>query len=124
MPHLTLEYSANLPDSIEWPAVLGAVHRALVALDLFQVEDLKSRAVRHGQVLVGDGSMTTAFAHLTVNILSGRAPDVRTAISHRCLEALQEQLAPVGARIRLDITVEVREMDRQSYAKLVLNPTG
>ena len=122
MPHLALEYSANVPDSVDWQRVMVRVHRALLTLDLFRVEDLKSRAIRLEHVLVGDGSMTTGFVHLTVSILSGREPETRHAISHRCLEVLGEELAPAARQLRLDITVDVREMERQGYAKIVLNP--
>jgi 5-carboxymethyl-2-hydroxymuconate isomerase len=68
--------------------------------------------------------MSTAFVHLTVSILSGRAAEVRHAISQRCLEVLREELGPAAGQLRLDITVDVRDMDRQSYAKIVLNPAS
>lgn len=122
MPHLTLEYSDNLPAPVDWTGVMAAVHAALDGLGLFRLEEVKSRTIGWRDTLIGDGKRSQSFVHLTVAILTGRSEEIRQRISQRCLDSLRDQLAPIGQRRSLDVTVEIREMDRGSYGKWVSTP--
>ena len=47
MPHLTLEYTANLDFEVQ--PLLARLHSELVATGAINLKGLKSRAVRHGE---------------------------------------------------------------------------
>ena len=116
MPHLTLEHSRNLPAAVDVYAVLRRLHEAVCASGLFRPADVKSRAVAHGAFHVGE-TPDAAFVHVEVAILSGRDAEVRKALGERLLAVLREELAVPLADVPRALTVEVREMDRDTYAK-------
>jgi len=117
MPHLTLEYSDNLPEPVDFGALFGRLHAALVEIGSFRLADLKSRAVAHGRFHVGTGSPESVFVHLTVAIFAGRDPAQQQEIGERALGLLREAFARAWAERPCDITVEIREMRREAYWK-------
>lgn len=118
MPHLVLEYSANVPDEPDLPSVLLDLHDALVASGLFERKDVKSRAVRHDVFAVADGAEDRAFVALSIAILDGRSDDVKSALSETALEVLVRAYPNLVAGGRGAITVEIRDLHRASYRRV------
>ena len=118
MPHLVLEYSANVPDEPDLPSVLLDLHDALVASGLFERKDVKSRAVRHDVFAVADGVEDRAFVALSIAILDGRSDDVKSALSETALEVLVRAYPNLVAGGRGAITVEIRDLHRASYRRV------
>ncbi len=115
MPHLTLEYSDNVP-SFDAHSVLLELNQALVASGQFEEIDIKSRAVRHDTYVVGTAPDNRGFVHVTLAILSGRSPQTKRALSEGVLHALKQVWAP-AANVHIQLCVEVRDMEREPYAK-------
>jgi 5-carboxymethyl-2-hydroxymuconate isomerase len=122
MPHLTLEYTANIGEELVTPELFSHLHAVLAELAGIELSGCKSRAVRLDRFYLGDGSTPVAFAHLEVGIFAGRPGELKTAIAKRCLAALEEHLAPAACGLDLQITVEVRDMERSAYAKALVRP--
>jgi 5-carboxymethyl-2-hydroxymuconate isomerase len=117
MPHLVLEYSANLPNVPELGAVLRRLHEALVAAGPFDLAKIKSRAVRLEVFRVADGAPDRSFVHLTAAVLDGREAAVLESAREALLAVLREDFAAARAAGRCDVTLEVREMPRRLYGK-------
>jgi 5-carboxymethyl-2-hydroxymuconate isomerase len=81
MPDCILEYSANVPDRPDVRALLAGVNATLAATGPFTLADIKSRAVRHEEFVIGDGDPVRAFATLTIEILAGRNDEAKARIS-------------------------------------------
>ena len=118
MPHLVLEYSANVPDRPDFRRVLLDLHEALIASALFDRKDLKSRAVRHDVFAVGDGAEDRAFVALSIAILDGRPDEVKAALSEAALDVLLCAFPRLVAGGRGAISVEVRDLHRASYQRV------
>ena len=115
MPQITLEYTEGL--QLDVRLTLLALKQALVETGLFLPDDIKSRAVRREQWLTGLEAGTAPFVHLQLAILTGRDLPARQRLSAAILPVLQAQVnGPVGTQL----CVEVREMDKDSYAKTIL----
>lgn len=119
MPHLTIEYTDNLPQFDADQALL-ALNQALVASGQFEEEvDIKSRAVRLHAFLVGTAPIGRAFVHAKLAILSGRSIETKQALSKDLLGALHTVCVwPPGLYVQL--CVEVQEIERASYAKMAV----
>ncbi|UXY14961.1 5-carboxymethyl-2-hydroxymuconate Delta-isomerase [Chitiniphilus purpureus] len=117
MPHLTLEYTNNLPD-YDAQAALRTLAQAMFESGLFGEADIKGRAHCLATYLVGTSDTATAFVHLQVALLSGRSAEQKQALGQHLLAALRTTLPPGHGAVQL--TVDTRDMDRQSYAKAVL----
>lgn len=117
MPHLTLEYSDNLPAPVDFGALFACLHEALVEIGSFRLADLKSRAVPRPCFRVGAGSPESVFVHLTVAIFAGRAPTQQQEIGERLLAIVKAAFEPAWTGYPCDLTVELREMRREGYFK-------
>ena len=117
MPHLTLEYSDNLPAPVDFGALFARLHETLVEVGSFRLADLKSRAVPRPCFRVGAGSPESVFVHLTVAIFAGREPVQQREIGERLLAILKAAFEPAWTGRPCDFTVELREMRREGYFK-------
>jgi 5-carboxymethyl-2-hydroxymuconate isomerase len=115
MPHLTIEYTDNLPQ-FNAGGALVALNKALVASGQFEEIDIKSRAIRIGTFLVGTSPDDRAFLHVKLAILSGRSIQIKQELSESLLLTLTAMYEwPTKPHVQL--CVEVQEIDREAYSK-------
>ena len=120
MPHLTLEYTDNLPQFNADNALL-ALNKALVASGQFEENDIKSRAVRLGTFLVGTSPQGRGFAHVKLAILSGRSTETTRALSESLLQILK-QICKLHANSHVQLCVEVQDIERELYTRASIGP--
>ena len=116
MPHLVIEATANLrPKRPRRTA--GAGQCRAVRFRAFGEADIKSRFVTL-EAYRREPRSRRAYLHACLSILDGRDAATRQALG----ESLCEVLAGAVARRRrgAQVSVEVREMERASYAKRVV----
>lgn len=111
MPHCIIEHSAQIDGAILVPLV----HQGALDSGLFEPEgsDIKVRAMSYANYQTG--SVDIHFVHVGLRILSGRTPDQKLHLSGLVLEKLKSKL-----RCDCSISVEVIDVDRQSYAKVIV----
>ena len=112
MPHLIIEYAQELADAERASAMLDAVHQAALGTGLFHEHHIRTRAIPVVHYRTGAGR--TPFVHAQLRIHSGRSPDQKRALSAAVLAAIRGCDWRAGS-----ITVEVVDMDVQTYAKHV-----
>ena len=119
MPHIHLEYSDNI-DTLEVKPMLLALNQALLDGHFVQSgNDIKSRAIRQSDFVIGVDGDAQAYLHAKVSLLSGRDEATKCAISSQLLKTLQQNfIAPQDLTVQ--ICVEIIEMPKSSYSKLVL----
>lgn len=119
MPHFTLHYSANLPD-LDVSRCLAGVNSALAASGHFDEIDIKSRAFKADDFRVGVEAYGRGFVAGTLAVLTGRSEETRREMGATALQALTACIqAPSGLHVQ--VTVDVVELEREVYAKAVLN---
>jgi 5-carboxymethyl-2-hydroxymuconate isomerase len=124
MPHLTLEYSNNLPAPVDFGALFARLHETLAEVGPFPLEQVKSRAVPHDVFCIGAGAPGGVFVHLTAAILTGRDTEQQHRIGEQLLAVLREGFARAWDERPCDITVDIREMSRKTYAKAMNERAG
>lgn len=112
MPHCIVEYSQKLESFMSPQELVNAANRGAVESGLFEVINIKSRAIGYQHYLVG--GEVCDFIHVTVKILPGRTDLQKTHLSSLVLESIQSLAIP-----KVTITVEVSDLHGESYAKLV-----
>ena len=113
MPHAVIHYSNNMSDTIKTNKVVSAIHQMMIDCGLFDAENIKTRAYATNNYLVGTKGNEGSFAHLTVSILAGRTTEQRKTLSESLLSALKNALPMANS-----LTVEIREMDKETYQKI------
>jgi 5-carboxymethyl-2-hydroxymuconate isomerase len=117
MPHFVLEYSDNILEEVDFKEFFKRLHTLLVEAGPFNLSDIKSRAIRHQEFYVADGQESNAFVHMTLSIFKGRDLGIRQAVGEKLLAFLQEEFARSLQKLNCSYTVEIREMDKQTYFK-------
>jgi len=116
MPHLTVEYSSNLPAFPE-AQTLAELNTAVCASpEVLDEADVKTRFVRHASFQVGTVPAGRAFVHAQLRLLSGRSPEAKQNLAGRVAEVLR-RLTPRPAGVMVQLSVEIVDMDRPSYVK-------
>lgn len=110
MPHLIIEYSQSLASAQQVESMLDYVHQAVQKNGLFDASHIKIRA--HPVTFYRVGGTDECFIHAQLRIKPGRTVQQKKSLSDAVLDALKRLAWP--ARV---ITVEVIDMDNESYAK-------
>ena len=71
MPHLIVEYSANLERDVDIPRLVGAIHAAALETGVFPVGGIRTRAARREIHQVADGHPDNGFIHVQARIGRG-----------------------------------------------------
>ena len=118
MPHIILAQTDNVADPrAGYKALFAELHQVLVDIFGVDIGNCKSRAIRLDNYYVGAGEPENAFVHLEVGIFEGRPTEVRREAGQHCLAVLESHFAHALERLKLQITVEIRELDRKTYLK-------
>lgn len=114
MPHLTLEYSANLAD----PENIGSLCEKLAhALDtqrhgearVFPLGGIRVRALRCDQYCIADGRSNAAFLHANLKIGAGRPTEVVQATGDSLFDVIKEHFATQFEARGLALSLELNE---------------
>jgi 5-carboxymethyl-2-hydroxymuconate isomerase len=111
MPHIIVEYSANLDDQIDIQKLIEAVHQAALRTGVFEVAAVRTRAERRDYYVIADGHEDNAFVAISVRVAPGRSRETRQRLGQEIFDAACEYLEKVYERTPLAISLEVREID-------------
>ena len=111
MPHIVIEYSANLRESVDLPGLLAALRASALATGVFPLGGIRIRAYQADHYLIADGHPDNAFVHIMLRVGHGRDLETRKRACDAIFATATEQLAPVFDRIPLGISLEMQEID-------------
>lgn len=114
MPNLIMEYSNSVEERVNIPSLLEDVHQVALQSGLFNLASVKSRAIRVNDWMIGEEGNSDDFIHICVELLDGRSEEQKSVLSQQLIEALQVHAAHVRS-----LTVNIREMDRACFQKVV-----
>ncbi|CDS52635.1 5-carboxymethyl-2-hydroxymuconate delta-isomerase [Polaromonas sp. CG9_12] len=115
MPHLTIEYTANLEASADMGTLCTTLAATLVALRhddgaaLFPVIGTRVMAWPAPHFAVADGQPDRAFVYLNLLITPGRSPAMVARAGEAVLASVKAHLAPVFAAHAVGLTLQVHE---------------
>ncbi|HEX7080505.1 MAG TPA: 5-carboxymethyl-2-hydroxymuconate isomerase [Gammaproteobacteria bacterium] len=109
MPHLTIEYSANLEGRLDLDGLLDVLYRAALETGVFPLGGIRVRAHRADHYRIADCDPANAFVHVTALIGHGRPLDVRRRAGEHLFAALTDCLEPLYAEGPLAISFHVEE---------------
>jgi 5-carboxymethyl-2-hydroxymuconate isomerase len=115
MPHLVLDYSANLEPAVDVNVLIRIVHEAALETGLFPPGGIRTRAARHDAYRIADGHPDNAYVHLTARIGQGRTEEARRTAGEHIFAALKAALAETFAQRPLAISFELAEIDALSF---------
>ncbi|MDE1180362.1 5-carboxymethyl-2-hydroxymuconate Delta-isomerase [Paraburkholderia sp.] len=118
MPHITLEYSANLDEGDSIQRLCNTLAKCLDAQrdgtgdnaqHVFPIGGIRVRAVRCDAYCIADGRADAAFLHANVRIAAGRPEAVKTAAANALFDAIKAHFAAYFEANGLALSLEVNE---------------
>jgi 5-carboxymethyl-2-hydroxymuconate isomerase len=118
MPQLTLQYTDNIGAPVDFDHLFSQLHEVLSEVAGLRIENIKSRAMAQSDYSVGRGEAGGAFVHVEVAILAGRPLETKEKIGRLLLDILRAAYAQPLDELNLQITVEVRDLQKDLYFKI------
>ena len=88
MPHLNIEYSANLEGSLDVQALVDRIHETALETGIFPLGGVRTRAEARNYYRIANGDPRAGYIHMLVRIGSGRDFEVRRAAGEKIFAAL------------------------------------
>ena len=111
MPHIVIEYSANLRGRLDLPAFLATVHEAALKTGVFPVGGIRTRAYAAEHYVIADGHPDNAFVHIGLRIGPGRDLDTRKRACEGIFAAARQYLAPLYETLPLGLSLDMQDID-------------
>ena len=118
MPHITIDYSANLEPALDIAGLCEAMRAAAAALDIFPTDGVRVRAFRADHFAIADGDPGNAMIDISVRLREGRTLAARQRATESLFEAAQTYLEPVIASTPIMVSLEMREIGAALSPKL------
>lgn len=111
MPHLTLEYSANLQDLVDIQTLCSGALEAACSTGVLPLPGTRVRAVRCDHFAIADQKPQNAFIDAHLRIGAGRTAEQKRAIGDAIFKALSEYCSALLAEQHFAVSLEIREID-------------
>jgi 5-carboxymethyl-2-hydroxymuconate isomerase len=111
MPHLTLEYSANLETQADLDLLCRDLHAAIMASDLFELGAVRVRGFAARHYAIADLDPRNAFLDMVFRIGQGRTPKQAQAVGELIFAAATRRLSDLLADTHFALSLEVREIE-------------
>ena len=111
MPHLSIEYSANLQNQTGMQVLCVALQRAMLESGLFEMGAVRVRAYPCDAYAIADRHPGNAFADLRLRIGQGRSVLERQSLGRALMAVAEVHFAVELARPHFALSLEIVEID-------------
>jgi 5-carboxymethyl-2-hydroxymuconate isomerase len=118
MPHLTLEYSANLDGAVDFDRLCRTLLQALLDSGLVERGAPRVRAICCAAYAIADALPDNAFIDMSLRLGAGRSHDEKRRLGEALFAAARPLLAEQFAYPHFALSLEVREIDPELSWKL------
>ena len=117
MPHITVEYSANLEAHLSPRRLVDELHRAALDTGVFPIGGLRTRAERRDVYAIADRNPDHMFVAIRVRMGHGRDPETRRRVAEDLMGVLERETAEIFRSHGIGLTVDVEEIDPTASLK-------
>ncbi len=111
MPHILIEYSANVVDHHDVDALVTTIHEAAEATGIGPLGGLRTRAVAREKYRIADGHPNNAMIAIVARVGPGREPDEKVAFIATVLDAAEARIAADDGPLAIAWSMEIQEID-------------
>lgn len=111
MPHIQIDYSANIDAHTDMGAFCEALRAEAAGIDAFPLAGLRVRATRVDHYAIADGNPAHGFIDISVRLRAGRPDAVKQDAVARLFRAAEVFIAPAMATHPIALSMEMRDID-------------
>lgn len=110
MPHIVVEYSANIEEALKLDALFEKLVYAAVGTGLFELAGIRVRGERRDRYRIADNHADNGFVHMTLRVGAGRPEAALKQAGDRIDAVLCEHLAAMFRARPLAVSMEIQEI--------------
>lgn len=118
MPHLIIDYSANLEDAVDIAGLCDALRIKAIGLDVFPAAGVRVRAIAANHYSIADGNAAHGYIDVSVRLRAGREMTAKKAAVEALFLVARDFIAPVMARQPIALSFEMRDIDPELSPKV------
>lgn len=111
MPHLIVDYSANMEERTDMAGLCNALRVAAIETGVLPMPGVRVRAFRADHVSIADGAEHHGYVDISVRLRGGRPDAAKKAATDHIFAAAQAWLAPAMAVHPIALSLEMRDID-------------
>ncbi|MDO6451178.1 5-carboxymethyl-2-hydroxymuconate Delta-isomerase [Oceanobacillus profundus] len=116
MPHLIIEYTANLKEETDIPGLLKKVNDSLLSYSaIIPIGGLRTRAIELNDYRIADGTEDDAFVHATLKLGGGRTEEDKKVLCDDLFATIKEHFADLYDKRYLALSLELHEFTNPTY---------
>lgn len=116
MPHIELKTTANIARALDVPAMLQQLVDKLSTFETVKTQAIKAYHLPISDWVMGSGA-PKGFVHCTISVLTGRPMELRQRMATEMVAVIREALLPEIRAGEVSVTLELREMESETYQK-------
>lgn len=117
MPHIQIDYSANLEDRLDIAGLCRVLRDAAVETGVLPLAGIRVRATVATHVVIADGNPDHAFLDISLRLRGGRSPETKSAATQAIFAAAEAYCAGVMATSSFMLSFEMRDIDPELSPK-------
>ena len=110
MPHIIVEYSANIEDEIGIDALFETLTEVAVGTGVFELSGIRVRGERRDRYRISDNDPSNGFAHTILRVGSGRTEETLKKAGETIYTAICAHLQKMYETRALNISMEIQEI--------------
>ncbi len=110
MPHLNIEYSANLEEVLDVQALVDTIHGTALETGIFPLGGVRTRAEARDHYRIANGDPHAGYIHMMVRIGSGRDLETRQRAGNSIFAALCDFTDAIYQSRPLALSFELHEI--------------
>lgn len=111
MPHIQIDYSANLESRLDVAGLCLALRDAAVETGVLPLAGLRVRATPCAHFVIADGNPVHGFLDISLRLRGGRSAEAKQRATAHVFAAAEAFCADVLARSSFMLSFELREID-------------
>jgi 5-carboxymethyl-2-hydroxymuconate isomerase len=111
MPHITMEYSANLDGRVDMHEFCRTVLKAALSTGVFETAAVRVRALPADAYAIADDDERNAFIHIAMRLAPGRDPATKKRVGDTIFQAATAKLGDLVGSPHFALSLELHETD-------------
>ena len=117
MPHIQIDYSANLESRLDVAGLCRVLRDAAVATGMLPLAGIRVRALRADHVVIADGNPDHAFLDISIRLRGGRSAQAKADATAQIFAEAEAYCAEVMATSSFMLSLEMRDIDPELSPK-------
>ena len=111
MPHIQIDYSANLESRLDVAGLCRVLRDAAVATGVLPLAGIRVRALKADHVVIADGNPDHAYLDISIRLRGGRTAEAKAQATAAIFAAAEAYCAGVMAASSVMLSLEMRDID-------------